>query len=79
MLKSGQPKNVICQTVIEEDVDVIILGSRGQGRIRRTVMGSVSTYCVHHAHVPVIVIPHREHHKLFGMENTFHKEKKKIS
>lgn len=33
------------------------MGSRGLGTIRRTILGSVSDYVVHHANVPVVVCP----------------------
>lgn len=36
---------------------MIVMGSRGIGTIRRTFLGSVSDYCVHHAHIPVAVVP----------------------
>lgn len=37
--------------------EMIVVGSRGQSMWRRTVLGSVSTAAVHHAHCPVAVIP----------------------
>ena len=37
---------------------MIVLGTRGQGTVRRTILGSVSDYVVHHAHVPVTVCRH---------------------
>lgn len=39
----------------EEDAEFIVMGSRGKGTIRRTFMGSVSDYVVHHSTVPVLV------------------------
>ena len=39
----------------EEDAHFIVMGSRGKGTLRRTFMGSVSDYVVHHASVPVLV------------------------
>ncbi|KXJ29699.1 uncharacterized protein LOC110241105 isoform X2 [Exaiptasia diaphana] len=54
----GKPAGeVICQVAKDENVDLIIMGTRGQGVVRRTFMGSVSDYVVHHAHIPVGVIP----------------------
>ena len=33
------------------------MGTRGLGKIRRTFLGSVSNYVLHHAHIPVIIVP----------------------
>jgi nucleotide-binding universal stress UspA family protein len=44
--------------VIAEKIDagLIVMGSRGQGGIRRAVLGSVSESVVKHAHCPVLVV-----------------------
>jgi len=55
---SGRPGEVICETAEEEKALMIVMGTRGLGKIRRTVLGSVSDYVVHHAHCPVIVCRH---------------------
>ena len=34
---------------------MIVTGTRGMGKVRRTILGSVSDYLVHHAHCPVVV------------------------
>lgn len=45
-------------TMLEEELaDMVIMGTRGLGVVRRTILGSVSDYVVHHASVPVIVVP----------------------
>lgn len=51
----GKPGEVICKLAEEEGASMIVCGTRGMGKIRRTIMGSVSDYIVHHAHVPVLV------------------------
>lgn len=55
--QSENPGEGIVKTAIELDADMIIMGSRGLGTIRRTILGSVSDYVVHHANVPVVVCP----------------------
>src|SRR5215217_988936 len=40
----------------ELETGLIVLGSRGRGRIRRALMGSVSDSVVRHAHCPVMVV-----------------------
>ncbi|XP_045205230.2 putative universal stress protein SAUSA300_1656 [Mercenaria mercenaria] len=60
-----RPGEAIVKASHQQNVDLIITGTRGLGTIRRTIMGSVSDYIIHHAHVPVIVCKHAdEHHKL---------------
>ena len=41
-----------------KDADMIVLGSRGAGGFARMMLGSVSSLVIHHAHCPVVVIPH---------------------
>ncbi|EDO44746.1 predicted protein [Nematostella vectensis] len=54
---SGQPGETICQLAKDLSAKHVVMGSRGCGTIRRTLLGSVSDYCVHHSSVPVTVIP----------------------
>ena len=39
------------------DADLVVVGSRGAGRLRRLVTGSVSNQVSQHARCPVVVIP----------------------
>ena len=47
-------------TLVEQaaDADLLVLGQRGAGEVRHTVLGSVSRYCSTHAHTPIVVVPH---------------------
>ena len=51
----SKPGEVICGVAEREAVTMIVVATRGLGVIRRTILGSVSDYVVHHAHCPVIV------------------------
>ncbi|XP_052278920.1 universal stress protein in QAH/OAS sulfhydrylase 3'region-like isoform X4 [Dreissena polymorpha] len=61
----GPPGESIIMAAEKQNADMIISGSRGYGTIRRTIMGSVSDYIVHHSNIPVCIVKHEdEHHKL---------------
>ncbi|XP_033745922.1 universal stress protein A-like protein [Pecten maximus] len=62
----GQPGEVICKVAKDEGASLIVTGTRGLGTIRRTFIGSVSDYVIHHAHVPVLVARHKDHHHQHG-------------
>ena len=61
ILVVGKPAgNVICSEAQEAKADLIVTGSRGLGTTRRTILGSVSDYIVHHTCCPVCVVPPAE-------------------
>ncbi|VDL97982.1 unnamed protein product [Schistocephalus solidus] len=53
----AKPGEHICRLSKELAIDIIVMGSRGLGKLRRTFLGSVSDYVLHHASTPVIIIP----------------------
>ncbi|KAK9921560.1 hypothetical protein M0R45_030065 [Rubus argutus] len=58
---TGDPKDVICQATEQMHVDLLVVGSRGLGMVKRAFLGSVSDYCAHHAACPVVIVkPPRE-------------------
>jgi nucleotide-binding universal stress UspA family protein len=55
-LLEAEPDEEIVLLAEKECADLIVMGSRGRGRIRRALMGSVSDLVVRHAHCPVLVV-----------------------
>ncbi|KAL5004329.1 hypothetical protein ScPMuIL_017785 [Solemya velum] len=55
---TGHPGEAIVSAATEKKVDFIVTGCRGLGQIRRTLMGSVSDFVIHHATMPVFVCRH---------------------
>lgn len=57
LVLSGTAGELICQSAKDHHADVIVMGSRGLNAIRRSFLGSVSSYTLDHAHIPVVVVP----------------------
>lgn len=54
-LGRGRPSHVIVEVAKEEDVDLIVIGSRGLGGISGWVLGSTSRNVVNSATKPVLI------------------------
>ncbi|MBV9454749.1 MAG: universal stress protein, partial [Rubrobacter sp.] len=59
-LKVGRPDAEIVTLAEELGTDLLVVGSRGEGGMRRALMGSVSDSVVRHAHCPVLVVRREE-------------------
>lgn len=57
---TGKPGETIVGIAEQENAQMVVVGTRGTGKVRRTILGSVSDYLVHHAHCPVVVCRHPE-------------------
>ena len=83
ILKDERPDHTIIEVAKEEKVDLIVIGARGLGSLRRTVLGSVSDFVVHHSPVPVTVVPpeawrhHYPHHYSTSLEELEKRERTK--
>jgi nucleotide-binding universal stress UspA family protein len=60
----GDPRSEL--TEASGDAELLVVGNRGHGPVVEAILGSVSSYCVHHARCPVVVVktppPRREEH-----------------
>jgi len=52
----GDAGAVLCHLAEELGADVVVVGSRGHGRIRRALLGSVSTHVANNAPCPVLIV-----------------------
>ncbi|XP_039268321.2 universal stress protein YxiE-like [Styela clava] len=55
-IKKG-PGVAIINAAKKNNAKLIVIGTRGLGTIRRTILGSVSHYVLHHSSVPVLICP----------------------
>ena len=55
-LKKESPVKAILELASEIDADLIVMGSRGLGRLKRLATGSVSEGVAHNANVPVLML-----------------------
>src|SRR5690625_724782 len=50
------PGEFICEYAENKKIELIIMGSRGLGNIKKLFLGSVSNYVIQHAKCPVMII-----------------------
>jgi nucleotide-binding universal stress UspA family protein len=55
-LLDGDPARELLRAARDGDHDVLVMGSRGRGRMTAALLGSVSNRVMHDAEIPVIVI-----------------------
>jgi nucleotide-binding universal stress UspA family protein len=56
IFKSGHPSTVICAVAEEGSFDIIVIGSRGLGKIKELILGSVSNRVAHCAKASVYIV-----------------------
>ncbi|RKP11210.1 hypothetical protein THASP1DRAFT_27048 [Thamnocephalis sphaerospora] len=52
----GDAREELVRKSSEVHADVLILGSRGLGVLKRTLLGSVSDYCAHNCTMPLVIV-----------------------
>ena len=55
-LKEGRPADIIVQTAIDDQVDLIVISSRGLGGVKQLFLGSVSDRVADEAPCPVLIV-----------------------
>lgn len=60
LMRIGDPTQQICKLANELAVKYIVIGSRGMGMVRGTVLGSVSNGILHESKVPILIIPQKK-------------------
>lgn len=50
------PSAAICEYASAQDVDLIVMGSRGRSGVKKLLVGSVSSHVLHHAPCPVTIV-----------------------
>ena len=56
LARTGHTAEAIAQVAREEDIDHIVMGTRGLGGIEGLLLGSVATQVIHLAKVPITLI-----------------------
>jgi len=54
VIAQGQPGDVLVDAA--KSASLLVVGTRGHGGFAGALLGSTSTYCVHHASCPVVVV-----------------------
>ena len=55
-LETGQAADKISQIAEDENIDLIVIGSRGMSGVKSFLLGSVSDKVSHHASCPVLIV-----------------------
>ena len=55
-IEVGDPGAMLCRVAEEIAADIVTVGSRGRGVIKRALLGSVSAHVVHNAPCPVMIV-----------------------
>ncbi|XP_077217642.1 universal stress protein PHOS34-like [Tasmannia lanceolata] len=57
----GDPRDKLCEAIDNIPLSCLVIGNRGLGKIKRAILGSVSSYVVNNGTCPVTVVKQGEH------------------
>ncbi|AXV38642.1 MAG: universal stress protein UspA [Methanobacterium sp. BRmetb2] len=55
-IKDGKPHQVILETILEEGIDLVVMGASGRHGLDRVMIGSVTDRVIREAKCPVMVV-----------------------
>ncbi|KAG0470521.1 hypothetical protein HPP92_017221 [Vanilla planifolia] len=55
-VSQGEAKTVLCGAAEKYQADMLVMGCRGYGAVRRAVLGSVKDYCTRYAQCNVLIV-----------------------
>lgn len=61
IISVGVPFEEILTTIERENIDLVVMGSKGRGNIARTLFGSNAEKVFRHSPVPVLSVRHGQH------------------
>ncbi len=56
LIKDGAPAEIIVQTAIEQNCDLVVMGTHGHGAIADVLIGSTAKWVIKQSPIPVLVI-----------------------
>ena len=59
LVRSGDPRELVCRTVGEQESDLVVLGKHGDPGLAHALLGSVTESCMRRVHCDVLVVPGR--------------------
>jgi len=54
-IQAGQPEAVICETIKNNEIDLLVMGAYGHSRIRNLIIGSTTTAMIRSCKIPVLL------------------------
>jgi len=57
VIKEGDFADCIVETVNEEDIDIIVMGTHSQKKLENTIMGSVTESVLRQLTIPLFIVP----------------------
>lgn len=56
-VRHGTPADVILAYIVEEDIDLVIMGTHARGGIKRILRGSTTEQVLRQSNVPILAVP----------------------